>query len=508
MTFTRELVLLAATALAWFAYAVTGSQPDLTNPLLREVTHTTALVLSGVIGVRFGGLILLDGLMERVWGVPTNALIRLVVYMVLAFVATALVLKYGLDLNLATLLTTSALLTAILGFAMQSTLAAFFSGVALQMEQHIRPGDGIFIDGTMARVETIGWRSITARRVDGTLIMVPNTTVAAGPVPIRRPGDLTRTVLVVPAPLAAPPAMIGDLLSEAMLHLPELAADQPIVVELVAIRTGEGLADFRVSFFTRPAAPDDQPMEALARVRIWYAYQRHGIMLGRAKASPDPEALGPLASASAIYPAELPANLLGAFSASRRWRSSGAAELERLAHGGRRLLYAPEEPILLPRDFDGATVLVVAGEVRLSHDDGASLTGIDPALHEAADAGPAARWDMEVLLRVEAELAAAIGPYARRATRQAAQEAADLATLYGRLASLIEEPEARARFLKSAPQGAVRDFGPGTAFVVHCAGRGPASASTRLFAVDHVELLAIPAELALDRPQTLVAAAS
>ena len=140
MTFTRELVLLAATALAWFAYALIVGNPDPVDPLISDVVRTAAMVLSGVLGVRAGGLVFVDGLMERVWGLPSNALIRLVVYMALTMLATGFVLKVGLDLNVTTLLTTSALLTAILGFAMQSTLAAFFSGVALAARTAHPPG--------------------------------------------------------------------------------------------------------------------------------------------------------------------------------------------------------------------------------------------------------------------------------------------------------------------------------------------------------------------------------
>ena len=60
MNFTRELVLLAATALAWFAFAMMVGQPEAPDPFLRDIVHTPALVRSGVLGVRLGGLLLVD----------------------------------------------------------------------------------------------------------------------------------------------------------------------------------------------------------------------------------------------------------------------------------------------------------------------------------------------------------------------------------------------------------------------------------------------------------------
>jgi hypothetical protein len=159
---------------------------------------------------------------------------------------------------------------------------------------------------------------------------------------------------------------------------------------------------------------------------------------------------------------------------------------------GRRLLYAPDEPILLPRDLDHAVATLVAGEVRLSSSTPSLPDWIEPAVTEAH--GLSTDWDIETLLEVESQLGHAIGPYARLAVRRAAREAADIATLYRQLAALILDPPTRHEFLSKAPQIAVRDFGPGSAFVVRCEGRGLAAPGGPLTARGEVELLVIPSD--------------
>ncbi|MGA7489346.1 MAG: hypothetical protein WBW74_20670, partial [Xanthobacteraceae bacterium] len=152
MTFTRELALLAATVLAWFAYSITANDPSGSNPVILEVARVSAFVLSGIAVVRLLGLALIDGLIERVWGVPSTALMRIVVHAVLGVGAAAVILKYGLDFNITALLTTSAVITAVIGLAAQSTMAGLFSGVSLQLERNFQPGGVIRVDNRLAQV--------------------------------------------------------------------------------------------------------------------------------------------------------------------------------------------------------------------------------------------------------------------------------------------------------------------------------------------------------------------
>jgi small-conductance mechanosensitive channel len=494
MTFMRELVLLTATALAWFAYSITVNDPVASNPVIVEVARDAAFVLSGIAVVRLLGLVFIDGLIGRVWGIPSTALMRFVVYVTFGVAAAALILKYGLDFNITALLTTSALITAVVGLAAQSTMAGLFSGISLQLERNFQSGSVIRVENRLAQVETIGLRSIRARRADGTLLILPNTTNAGSPQSVFRLDALRRTDVLIPAPISAPPSHVEEIIKEAVNSIDEVSGEHAINVDLHAVHAQEGLVNYRVRCWAQSALLDDDPLAPIVRLRTWYAYQRHGIVMPRSRLHPDPEALLPLAVSTRIGPAEPIARMVSALAGTRRWRDRDHSELERLIRDGRRLLYAPNEAILLSRELDQAVAVLVAGEVRLSGPEPSASKWIESAVNEDRDRGPIVDWDIETLLDVEAKLGVAIGPYARLAVRQVAREATDLTTLYRRLAVLIHDPASRAEFLRAAPLDTVRDFGPGTVFTVRCKGRRLAAPAGALMALGQVELLAIPSE--------------
>lgn len=474
MGFTGKLVFLAATALAWFAYAVLVRTPGEANTLTIELARGAALVLSAVVAVWVLEIIVVDWLVGGLWGIPSTGLRRFVVYLFFGLIAGGLLFNYGMGVNLATLLTTSALITAIIGLAAQSTLSALFSGIALQLERRVQPGDIIRVDNHLARIEAIGWRSMAARRPDGTLVMVPNTTIAASQLYIFRPGEFVRTEALISAPIGVPPASIAAVITRAVSNIDEVSPDHPISVDLDAVQMHDGWATYRIGCFAPSAVTETDPLAPLIRLRVWYAFQRHGIAMA---------GIGP------VRPVE---SIVSALSNARRFSDRSPAELEHFARSGRWLLYAPNEPVLLPADLDRAFAVLVSGELRLADLGAAAPDWIEPPVKEVQEAGRIS-WDAKSLLEVEEQLSAAIGPYARMAVRRAAREVADLATLYRRVAVLIEDAQARAEFLRMAPYGIVRDFRIGTAFTGRGGEAGDAVAAP-LRALGQVELLAIPAE--------------
>jgi hypothetical protein len=487
MPVTRELLLLAATALAWFAYAVIVGQTGGAASLPLEATRILALVLSAIVGVRLLGLLVLDVVVERIWGVTATSLVRLVVYALMGALAVALLLKEGLDVNLATLLTTSALLTAIIGLSVQSPLSAFFSGLALQIERQIRIGDIIRVDNRWATVENIGWRSMMARRDDGTAIIVPNTLIGVSALPLRQMGTAMASEFLLPAPLAVPPVLMAEIIGEAISGIAAVSTDHPIGVFLSAMRPAEGLADYGVQFFTRPVTTDERPLAGTVRMRLWYAYQRHAIALPRSSDYPDPPAPAALAALAPDHPQAPVGDIVAALGSARRWQDTGGSERERLARSGRRLLFAPREPIRAPRGLDGSLAVVISGTIRLIGDAPPSLAEIEPPVAENADPGASA-WNADELQPVEAHLGYAIGPFARLAVRRAAAQTANPAELFQRLAPLIEKAADREAFLRNAPDEAVQDFGAGAVLRL----RRTRETGLLPSALDQVELLALP----------------
>lgn len=77
-------------------------------------------------------------------------------------------------LNLAGLLTTSAVMTAILAFAMKETLGNVLGGLALQLDNSFQIGDWIAVDGVSGKVVEVHWRHTAVLTNNGEVVVLPN----------------------------------------------------------------------------------------------------------------------------------------------------------------------------------------------------------------------------------------------------------------------------------------------------------------------------------------------
>ena len=78
------------------------------------------------------------------------------------------------------ILATSAVLTAVVGLAMQDTLGNFVSGLALQLERPFDVDDWIEVgDGAQAGpVTEVTWRATSVMTLDHVEVILPNATLA------------------------------------------------------------------------------------------------------------------------------------------------------------------------------------------------------------------------------------------------------------------------------------------------------------------------------------------
>jgi branched-chain amino acid transport system substrate-binding protein len=83
-----------------------------------------------------------------------------------------------LERDITGLVATSGILAMIIGLAVQSNLSNIFSGIALNIERPIRPGDWAKIgDAPPAEVLDISWRATTVRTHVNTVLSIPNSVV-------------------------------------------------------------------------------------------------------------------------------------------------------------------------------------------------------------------------------------------------------------------------------------------------------------------------------------------
>jgi small-conductance mechanosensitive channel/CRP-like cAMP-binding protein len=101
---------------------------------------------------------------------------KLVVY----FVAILIIISQVFERSLGGLLATSGFLAALIGLAVQKTIADAFAGIALNTDQAIKLGDWIQTSTSVTgRVREITWRATHLETIDGHQVVIPNSMLVA-----------------------------------------------------------------------------------------------------------------------------------------------------------------------------------------------------------------------------------------------------------------------------------------------------------------------------------------
>jgi len=147
-------------------------------------------------------------------------------FLIVVYIAAALaILREFLGFNITPLLAGSAILTAVLGLALQGVLGNVFSGMSLHYTRSFSRGDWIKIGETEGQVVDTNWRETRLRDRASNIVVIPNTIVASQTiVNYSLPDKPSAVVLPLKADFLAPPAAVIDLLLEAAKEAPNVLA--------------------------------------------------------------------------------------------------------------------------------------------------------------------------------------------------------------------------------------------------------------------------------------------
>jgi small-conductance mechanosensitive channel len=479
MRFSFALATTLVTILLWLFFAATAKDPMFGVAPTRTVVEAAAVAASAMLFVTFGGWLVLSLAASGERAAAPTGLQRVLVYGLLSFVACFAALRY-FDFDLGAVLTTSAIVSAAIAFAMQPTLGSMISGIALNIDGMPRVGDGIMLDGQSLQVESLNWRRVVGRRADGSIVIIPNARLADNTLEILPHDAPIRAEIVFQAPASAPPQRIIELAAETVSDFAHIDVAQPIVVSPVEYDANQTSLRYRIQYRVHRFR-DVAELEGEVLKRLWYAFQRERLWCPAEAA----EAPGQGAAAWRA-PAEV-ARLLRDLKLP--WPALASAETAlALATHGEVLLFAPGERLTLPQWTEGRRLLLLRGEaVRASEID--TLYRGDDALPGIATPG---FLQSVALHRVRRELAHHIGPYAEHALRRAARAALGLEDVVHALKVEIPDEEARASFVERVLPERPPGFGPGLILATCRNAAGSLVCETPLRARGEVTILALP----------------
>jgi small-conductance mechanosensitive channel/CRP-like cAMP-binding protein len=244
----------------------------------RSLSLVSAVFVLASVG-RSGVLLVLDIILGRRMVRPLPRIVRDIAQG-LVYLAVLLAALRMSGVELSSILTTSALLTAVVALSLQETLGNMVAGLAIQVQQPFDVGDWIQFDGELkhiGRVVEINWRATKVLTLDDVEVVVPNSTLAKAPITnFTKPAVHSRRSLYFPVPADVPPHLVQETILDALVGSYGVLPEPPPSVVTNAFVDGN--VEYWVRFFTDLFHQRDI-VDGKARDRIWYALSRTNIAL-------------------------------------------------------------------------------------------------------------------------------------------------------------------------------------------------------------------------------------
>jgi len=182
--------------------------------------------------------------------------------------------------NLTGIIATSAVLTAVIGFSLQETLGNILGGVAIQLDQSVRVGDWVQMDGVYGCVREVRWRHTSLEAPDGEIVVVPNSLLVKNLFKVLGRKHGARTPVRRSVPFAVhdchSPLLVAEAVEKALRSATiqgVAAAPQPDCV-LTSFTAGDVQYAARYYGFDFDGVVR---MDSEVRMRIYLALQRLGV---------------------------------------------------------------------------------------------------------------------------------------------------------------------------------------------------------------------------------------
>lgn len=137
------------------------------------ILKSAAVLLMGAGVIRLAGLFLFRVILGALNVRPPSILEEIVV--VVAYFVWAMLELHAAGVPLGEIVTTSAVATAILAFAMRDTLGNILGGLSLQWDHSLKVGDWIRVGDTEGKIVDIKWRAISVETRNWETVSIPNS---------------------------------------------------------------------------------------------------------------------------------------------------------------------------------------------------------------------------------------------------------------------------------------------------------------------------------------------
>jgi small-conductance mechanosensitive channel/CRP-like cAMP-binding protein len=316
------------------------------------------LLALGMTGI--GGMLVFDLFLMRI-GVRVPTILRDILLAIGFVIACFSILRYS-GANLVSLVTTSAVLTAVIGLALQEPMGNMFAGLSMQLDRTISIGDYVKFNDRIGQVKKISFRATTLVTLDDDTVTVPNRYFMQHEVMnYSRPTSRHRMWAEFSFAYHHPPNDVKRALEEAIAGCPGVLSE-PAPTAVVRSFGDHGI-NYTLLYWIHDFA-NDVYIDSDVRTRIWYAARRHNLEFPfptRTIYMHEMTAVEKTRASEADY-----LDRLGALSKVELFGTLEDADVELLARGMRKATFAAGETLIRQGDPGDSLFLVSSGEVAVN----------------------------------------------------------------------------------------------------------------------------------------------
>jgi small-conductance mechanosensitive channel/CRP-like cAMP-binding protein len=243
--------------------------------------HLVARLAEGVAVISLFGAALFGAALPALRVQPSKILRDLTI--ALSCLAFFLWLLSTRRVDVAGIVATSAVITAVIGLSLQDFLSNVMGGLALQLDGSVVVGDWVRFGDVVGIVREVSWRHMAIETRNGDTLVVPNSQLMRNPVLLLGktaeggPIHDRRWIYFHVDYRFAPTAVIGAV-TEALRREPILSVAPEPAPDAIFLAFKESYAEYAVRYWLTDLFADDRT-DSTVRMRIWFALKRAGIPL-------------------------------------------------------------------------------------------------------------------------------------------------------------------------------------------------------------------------------------
>ncbi|MCD4733945.1 mechanosensitive ion channel family protein [bacterium] len=242
---------------------------------LYTAATTVASLASAFLAINLGSMLLLErDSKKRKKKIPV--LFQQVIRGLLYILAVVAVMGASTGLDLSAVLASSAMLSLVLGLALQDTLGNIFSGMSLHGSKPFEIGDWVEIKEYVGQVVQMNWREVRLRTFERDFVVLPNSMISASHIyNYSHPTKHHIVQLDIGTSYADPPDLVRRVVRQVLSDVEEI---EPAQRCLFLVNYNDFSVDYKIRFVIDDYSQVPRLKDAVL-TRLWYAFRREGITI-------------------------------------------------------------------------------------------------------------------------------------------------------------------------------------------------------------------------------------